>query len=118
MRSRSALLAGGTALVATALSIARIAPANADIAPSAGDIVGVGSDTVQNMANFLGDGDPFGASSGINASGGKNRFFSFGATPDANARAGYLQGSISAVEKALQPTIILRAGKSPGAAAL
>lgn len=109
MRSRSTFLAGGTALVTAALSVALIAPATADIAPNSSDIVGVGSDTVQNMMNFIADGDTLGSSAGINAVGGKNRLFSFDATPDANDRAGYLNGSSAS----LNATIILRAGTSP-----
>lgn len=109
MRSRSTLLAGGTALAAAALSVALIAPATADIAPNSTDIVGVGSDTVQNMMNFIADGDPLGNSAGINAVGGQNRLFSFDATPDANDRAGYLNGSAAS----LNATIILRAGTNP-----
>lgn len=109
MRSRSTLLAGGTALVAAALSVALIAPATADIAPNSFDIVGVGSDTVQNMMNFIADGDTTGSASGVNAARAKNRLFSFDATPDANDRAGYHNGSAAS----LNATIILRAGTNP-----
>lgn len=113
MRSRSTFLVGGAALAVAALNLTLIAPANADIAPSATDIVGVGSDTIQNIADFLADGDPTGASTGINATVSKNRVFSFDATPDANDRTGYLNGSTSATQLPLTPTIVLRAGTSP-----
>lgn len=112
MHSRSKIFAGGAALAATALSLALVAPANADGAPTSTDIVGVGSDTVQNIANFLADGDPA-LSNGINSTVGKNRLISFDATPDANDRAGYLQNSTFSVAKNLSPTIILRAATKP-----
>ncbi len=113
MRSRSKIVAGGAALAATALSLALVAPANADIAPGGDDIVGVGSDTVQNIANFMFDGDFTGLASGVNPTVAKNRVFSFDATPDANDRAGYLNGSTSTALKPLTPTVVLRAGSSP-----
>lgn len=113
MRSRTTIFAGGAALTAAALSLTLVAPATADIAPRKTDIIGVGSDTVQNIANFMADGDPSLASVGINAAGGKNRFFSFDATPDANDRAGYLNNSTSLAPKPLNPTIVFRAGNKP-----
>ena len=113
MRSRSTIFAGGAALAATALSLVLVAPANADIAPGADDIVGVGSDTVQNIANFMFDGDYTTLATGVNPTVVKNRVFSFDATPDANDRAGYLNGSTSAVPKPLTPSVVLRAGASP-----
>jgi ABC-type phosphate transport system substrate-binding protein len=113
MRSRSKLMVGCAAITAAALNLALIAPANADIAPNATDIVGIGSDTVQNIANFMADGDPGVASVGVNSSISKNRVFSFDATPDANDRAGYLNGSTPAAQRPLTPSIVLRAGTSP-----
>ena len=113
MRSRSQIFAGGAVLAVTALSLALVAPASADMAPGADDIVGVGSDTVQNIGNFMADGDTNFAASGVNSSVSKNRLISFDATPDANDRAGYLNGSTSAGLRPLNPTIILRAGSSP-----
>jgi ABC-type phosphate transport system substrate-binding protein len=115
------LKVGGAAVAVAALSLGFAVPASADIAPSSTDVVGVGSDTVQNIANFLADGDPSVASSGINSTVSKNRLFSFDATPDANDRAGYLNGSASgtvgtppvSLLKPLTPTIVLRAGSSP-----
>jgi ABC-type phosphate transport system substrate-binding protein len=87
------------------------AAAHADTAPTGGDIVGVGSDTLQYMLDFGADGD-FNGNSGYNA-GKSSRLVSFDATPDANARAGYLNGSTAASLKALNPTIVLRAGSQP-----
>jgi hypothetical protein len=113
MRSRSMFKVGGTALAVAALGLSFAVPANADIAPGGSDIVGVGSDTVQNMANFMADGDPFFGSAGVNSTVGKNRFFSFDATPDANDRAGFLNGSTASAPVHLTPTIVLRAGHSP-----
>jgi len=113
MRSRSLFKAGGAVLSIAALGLSFGAPAYADIAPNSTDIVGVGSDTVQNIADFLADGDPTAASSGVNSTVSKNRLFTFDATPDANDRAGYLNGSTSTVLKPLNPTIVLRAGTSP-----
>ena len=106
MRSRSIFKAGGAAFAVAALGLTFAVPASADIAPGGSDIVGVGSDTVQNMANFMADGDPFFGSAGVNATASKNRFFSFDATPDANDRAGYLNGSTNAAPKPLTPSIV------------
>jgi hypothetical protein len=113
MRSRSIFKAGGAALAVAALGLSFAAPASADIAPGGSDIVGVGSDTVQNMGNFMGDGDTFFNASGVNATATRNRLFSFDATPDANDRAGYGNGSTPLVPVPLNPTIVLRAGHSP-----
>ena len=113
MRSRSKLMALSAAITVAGLNLAMIAPAHADIAPNSSDIVGVGSDTVQNMANFMADGDTSFSSLGVNATVSKNRVFSFDATPDANDRAGYLEGSTPLAPKPLTPTIVLRAGHSP-----
>jgi ABC-type phosphate transport system substrate-binding protein len=100
-----------------ALAVGLVSPAFADYAPSTGDVVGVGSDTVQNMMDFVADGDlstnPSFEDSGFNTAGGVNKLVSFDATPDANDRAGYLNGSANGALKALNPTIVLRAGSSP-----
>lgn len=110
IRSTKALSAG--AGLVTALSLGLGMPAHADIAPAANDVVGVGSDTVQNLANFLADGDTAGTP-GYNTAGNINRLISFDATADANDRAAYLNGSTNASIKALNPTIVLRAGTNP-----
>jgi len=101
---RKALGAAGAAGVALALVAT---PAFADYGPQAGDVVGVGSDTVQNIGNFLTDGS--GGLSGYNNAGNKNRFVSFDATADANDRAVYANAGTTP----LKTTIILRAGTNP-----
>jgi ABC-type phosphate transport system substrate-binding protein len=105
---------GMVVAVAGALTLGIFAPtmAHADLAPAAGDVVGVGSDTVQYIGDFGADGDYLG-DSGYNAAGNVNRLVSFDATPDANARAGYLNGSTNTTLAPLNPTIVLRAGATP-----
>ncbi len=109
--TRSKTTLGLGAGLAAALTLCTGA-AHADLAPTQNDIVGVGSDTVQNIANFLADGDTTGTP-GYNSAGNLNRVVSFDATPDANDRAGYLNGSTNASLKPLTPTVVLRAGTSP-----
>jgi hypothetical protein len=110
MRRISKLSVTAAGVFAVALGIA--SPAYADYGPSGTDIVGVGSDTVQNIANFVADGDQNG-DFGYNAADNPDKWVSFDATPDANDRAGYLNGSTNASLKALTPTIVLREGTSP-----
>jgi hypothetical protein len=62
--------------------------AYADYAPNSGDIVGVGSDTLQNMIDFIADGDDYG-DSGYNAALNKYKLVNFDATADANVRLSY-----------------------------
>ena len=106
--------AGGTLVIA----LGAIAPAYADIAPGPKDVVGVGSDTVQNVMNFIADGD-YQSDSAFQTQPNKFRIFNFDATPDANDRAGYANVTGSAdcstpsASKCLYPTIVLRAGSSP-----
>ncbi len=112
---RKTLKTGLAGATVAALALALMVPmgaAQADVAPQSGDAVGVGSDTVQYILDFGADGDIHG-NLGYNANLGQNRLFSFDATPDANARAGYLNGSTNASLKNLNPTIVLRAGSSP-----
>lgn len=115
MRSISSKRVKGVAALAAgtfAMGLfAAASPAHADPAPSGSDVVGVGSDTLQYMLNFGADGD-FNGNPGYNA-GKLARIMSFDATPDDNARAGYLNGSTSSALKALNPTIVLRAGTTP-----
>jgi ABC-type phosphate transport system substrate-binding protein len=96
-----------------ALVVGVSSPAFADYAPSAKDVVGVGSDTVQNIADFVSDGDPFGDGGGYNSAGNKYKMVSFDATPDANDRAGYLNLSTNTQLLPLNPTIVLRQGSVP-----
>jgi len=111
MRRISKLGVIGSGVCAIAL-IATSAPAFADYAPSSTDVVGVGSDTVQNILDFVADGDNT-SDPGYNAVGLSNKLATFDATPDANDRAGYLNGSTNSSLKALTPTVVLRAGTSP-----
>lgn len=104
------------AIAATgAIGLAVVAsPAFADLGPTTGDVVGVGSDTVQNIGNFLADGRAGTPThNGYNFAGNKNRLVSFDATPDENDRTGYLNQSTSAALRPLNPTVILRAGTTP-----
>jgi ABC-type phosphate transport system substrate-binding protein len=110
MRRISKLSVTAAGVFAVALGIA--SPAYADYGPSSTDIVGVGSDTVQNIANFVADGDQNG-DFGYNAADNPDKWVSFDATPDANDRAGYLNGSTNALLKPLTPSIVLREGTSP-----
>jgi hypothetical protein len=111
-------------------------PAGADYAPSKGDVVGVGSDTLQYMIDFMADGDAYG-DPGYNNLGNKNKVVSFDATADANARLAYgVDGGQAAqttctpgtgstagtgnatttntgVPCVLNPTIVLRSGLQP-----
>ena len=111
IRKRGAAGFAAIAASALALSLAGAPTASADPAASSNDVVGVGSDTLQYMLDFGADGD-FNSNPGYNA-GKLSRLVSFDATPDANARAGYLNGSTSTTLKALNPTVVLRAGSTP-----
>ena len=75
------------AVGALALTLLPASPASADYAPGPNDVVGVGSDTVQYVIDFLADGD-YAANPGYNT-GKLNRVINFDATPDANARLAY-----------------------------
>jgi len=124
-------------VAATVLPIGLFAgPAFADYAPAGKDVVGVGSDTLQYMIDFLADGDAYG-DPGYNVLGNKYKLVSFDATTDANARLAYgvdggqasqtscTPGTGSTVGTAnsgatntgvpcvLNPTIVLRAGLQP-----
>jgi ABC-type phosphate transport system substrate-binding protein len=114
MRIASKRKKGLAAFAVGVLALGLLIPggvANADEAPNAGDIVDVGSDTLQYMLDFGSDGD-LGGDPGYNPSG-LNRLISIDATPDANARAGYLNGSANGALLPLNPTVVLRAGSQP-----
>ena len=118
-----------TATVAAAASVVALAtPALADTAAQPGDVVGVGSDTVQNAADFVFDGAP-GVAGGYNNLGNVNRVVSYDATGDANGRATY-DGTCGTAQSATglgvfcdsttnQPpnllggSVVLRAGTKP-----
>jgi hypothetical protein len=121
---------------AAALPIVAIQPAYADYAPNHGDIVGVGSDTLQYMVDFMADGDAYG-DTGYNQLGNKFKLDNVDATTDANARLAYgvdggqaaqatctpSTGSASGTGNAtttntgvpcvLNPSVVLRAGLQP-----
>ena len=133
MHFKKLAVAAASAGVIT-LSLISAVPASADYAPGAGDAVGVGSDTVQNIGDFVADGDHL-ADPGYNALGGLNRVVNFDATADLNVRLAY--GSVgnsslnctpgTGTKKGtgnqngvhldtlcqLNPTIVLRAGLRP-----
>ena len=132
-RSLKLGLVGAMALSAM-IPILAAQPAYADYAPSSGDVVGVGSDTLQYMLDFLADGDGSGTT-GYNQLGNKNKLVNFDATADANARLAYGSAGGSATAACspgtgstagtgnassgagdpcvLNPTIVLRAGLQP-----
>jgi ABC-type phosphate transport system substrate-binding protein len=110
--ARNKSILGLGAVMTAALTVCTTGSAFADLAPTAGDTVGVGSDTVQNIGNFLADGDNAG-DAGYNGTFPKNRLVSFDATPDQNDRAGYANGSTALAPIKLNPTIVLRQGLQP-----
>ncbi len=103
-KSISVALVGAT-VVACGLGV--VGTANADNQPRVTDIVGVGSDTVQYVGDFLADGDNVG-SSGYNTNNPSRRMFNIDATADAAGRAVYGAGGV-----AISPQVVLRSGLSP-----
>ncbi len=116
----------GAAVASVALSTTSASASSS--APRTGDVVGVGSDTLQNAANFVFDGSP-GVTGGYNNVGNNHRVYSFDATGDANGRATY-DGTCGAAQAStglgvfcdsttnltpnlLPNTTILRAGTNP-----
>lgn len=98
----------GIAAAAAAGAVLTMAgPAFADYGPAPLDVVGVGSDTVQNIGNFVADGK--GATAGWNTTGNKYKLVSLDATGDANDRTVYAKGATSP----LKLSVIFRAGSSP-----
>lgn len=95
------------AAVAGGLGLTMAGPALADYSPGPLDVVGAGSDTVQNIMNFVADGK--GTQSGFNTSGNKFKVVSLDATGDANDRTVYSNGGTTP----LKLSVIYRAGKSP-----
>lgn len=127
----------GTIVVAAVSAAAFLFPTSAfaDYGPSSGDVVGVGSDTLQQLGDFVADGD-FTGNPGFNSTGSKNRFISIDATADANTRLAYSTGGLGGTNACapgtggtvgtggansnhtdapctLNPTVVLRAGTSP-----
>jgi hypothetical protein len=101
-----------TTLGALVLSVGVSLPAQADYAPGPNDIVGVGSDTLQYLMDFVDDGDPEG-DQGFNGAGDSYKIVSMDATADSNARAAYLNNSSDSNLLPLDPTDVLRAGTYP-----
>jgi hypothetical protein len=95
------------AAVAGGLGITLASPALADYGPAPLDVVGAGSDTVQNVMNFVADGK--GTTAGWNTTGNKYKLVSLDATGDANDRTVYAKGASSP----LKLSVIFRAGASP-----
>jgi ABC-type phosphate transport system substrate-binding protein len=87
MHKTRAALATGAALV-TGLSLVLSGVAQADSGARPGDVVGIGSDTIQNIGDFVFDSAP-GNTGGYNELGNKNRVDNVFATGDANGRAVY-----------------------------
>jgi hypothetical protein len=79
------------AAIAAVISFAP-SSAFADYAPASGDVVGVGSDTLQAMVDFVADGDYKGTDAGYNSAGNKFKVVSIDATADANTRLAYGPG--------------------------
>ncbi|HJQ42872.1 MAG TPA: substrate-binding domain-containing protein [Jatrophihabitantaceae bacterium] len=100
--------AGAVGIAAAALTVGMAVPAHADQHPRAKDAVGVGSDTVQYVSDFVDDGTPAG-DSGYNTANTARRVWSFDATADASGRALYGRSSTTAIPG----TIVLRAGTNP-----
>ena len=118
MRKTTKLCLAGASVAAMTLGMTGTAVA--DVQPRLTDVVGVGSDTVQYVANFVNDGDNLG-NSGYNTINTSRRVFSFDATADAAGRAVYsncystAQAGCAAVgdSLAMTPTVVLRAGTAP-----
>ncbi|MCW2494717.1 hypothetical protein [Jatrophihabitans sp.] len=83
----------GAGLVAALAFGTLVAPtgAFADYAPAPKDVVGVGSDTLQALGDFVADGS-YTADNGFNTAGNKFKFISIDATADANTRLAYGPG--------------------------
>jgi ABC-type phosphate transport system substrate-binding protein len=106
-KSLQVALVGATV---AACGLGMVGTANADNQPRVTDIVGVGSDTVQYLGDFLADGDNVG-SSGYNTNNPSRRMFNIDATADAAGRAVY--GAAGSAGTAINPQVVLRAGLSP-----
>lgn len=125
----------GTGVVASlaATMLAFPSSAFADYGPSTRDVVGVGSDTLQQLGDFVADG-AYTGTPGYNSAGNSNKFISIDATADANTRLAYgpqglgpncapgtgaLPGTGNQNVQhpnspcTLNPTVVLRAGLSP-----
>ena len=104
---RKSIQIGLVGATVAACGFGLVGTANADVQPRTTDIVGVGSDTVQYLGDFLADGDNAG-SSGYNTANPARRMFNIDATADAAGRAVYGAAGVS-----ISPQVVLRAGLSP-----
>jgi len=95
-----------------ALGLGLTGTAHADVQPRGTDVVGVGSDTVQYIADFVNDGDNAG-NAGYNSLNTSRRVFSFDATSDAGGRAAYSKNYTTNASVDYQPSVVLRAGSAP-----
>lgn len=126
-------------VVASVLPVALLTaqPALADYSPNPGDVVGVGSDTLQYMIDFMADGDAYGDQGYNTQLHNKYKLVNIDATADANARLAYGVNGGQASQTActpgtgsttgtgnqtttnagvpcvLNPTVVLRAGLQP-----
>jgi hypothetical protein len=129
-------LAAVTAVAAVVPLALTAQPARADYSPNTSDVVGVGSDTLQYMLDFMADGDAYG-DPGYNQLGNKHKLVNIDATADANARLAYgvdggqsaqttcspgtgstagtgnATGTNTGIPCVLNPTVVLRAGLQP-----
>ena len=127
MNSKKLVMSAACLAGASVAVISMASPAFADTGARSGDVVGVGSDTVQNAADFIFDGAP-GTSGAYNGIGNNNRVFNVDSTGDANGRAVY-DGTCGAVDASgqgqlcsatsnlapnlLKGSVVLRAGTGP-----
>jgi len=112
MRKTSRTMVGLGTATTVVFALGLSGTAHADYAAGPSDVVGVGSDTLQYLGNFLADGD-VGGDAGFNSGAPTNRLVSYDATADANARLAYANGSTNAAIKTLNPTVVDRAGSFP-----
>lgn len=89
----------GTGVVAVLAASLTVFPTSAfaDYGPSKNDVVGVGSDTLQQLGDFVADGD-FVGDNGYNFAGNKNKFISVDATADANTRLAYSTAGLGTLQ--------------------
>lgn len=92
-------------LAAAAISAGTLAPAHADLAPQRNDVVGVGSDAVQNLVDFLADGVRLGGKSypGYNESRAATRWRLDDIDASGDANGGTTTNA----------TVVLQAGTAP-----
>ena len=134
---RYSRLKAGLAIAGTLggmFGVVMVTPASADYAPVTKDVVGVGSDTLQYLVDFVADGDNAG-DLGYNSIGNKFKLVNIDATADANARLSYGPNGVGSGSCApgtgpasgtgntngthtdspcqQNPTVVLRAGLAP-----